>query len=79
MPAQKLVAAQAEARELIGPAQPAPQKDGLFTVEDFHINVEKRTAICPAGKTNTQYSRLANPWFKPFASSCSHPDVQVQY
>jgi transposase len=56
--AQKLVQAQAEGRELMGPAQPAPQKDGRFTVEDFQINVEERSAICPAGKTNTQCSRL---------------------
>jgi len=56
--AQKLVQAQAQGRELMGPAQPAPQKDGRFTVEDFQINVEERTAICPAGKTNTQCSRL---------------------
>jgi hypothetical protein len=56
--AQKLVQAQAEGRELIGPAQPAPQKDGRFTIEDFQINVEERQAICPAGKLNTQCSRL---------------------
>jgi hypothetical protein len=56
--AQQLAQAQAEGRELIGPAQPAPQKDGRFSVEDFQINVEQRQAICPAGKTNTQCSRL---------------------
>jgi len=56
--AQKLVEAQAQGRELIGPAQPALQKDDRFTAEDFQINVEERKAICPAGKTNTQCSRL---------------------
>ena len=56
--AHKLVQAQAEGREIIGPAQPAPQKDGRFTIEDFQINVEERQAICPAGKLNTQCSRL---------------------
>jgi transposase len=56
--AEKLVQVQAEGRELIGPAQPAPCKDGRYSVEDFQINVEERTAICPAGKTNTQCSRL---------------------
>jgi len=55
---QKLLQAQAEGRELIGPAPSAVQKDGRFTVEDFHIKVEERQAICPAGKTNTQCSRL---------------------
>jgi transposase len=57
--AQKLVQAQAEGRELLGPAQPAPHKDGRFTVEDFQVHVEERAALCPAGKTNTQCSRLA--------------------
>ena len=56
--AQKLVEAQAQGRELIGPAQPAPQKDGRFSAEDFQITVEERRALCPAGKTNTQCSRL---------------------
>lgn len=56
--AQKLAEAQAQGRELIGPAQPAPHKDGRFSTEDFQVNVEERTAICPAGKTNTQCSRL---------------------
>lgn len=56
--AQKLAQAQAEGRELIGPAQPAPRKEGRFSVEDFQIDVEQRTARCPAGKRNTQCSRL---------------------
>jgi len=56
--AQKLAQAQAEGRELMGPAQPAPQKEGRFTVEDFQIDLEQRQAICPAGKASTQCSRL---------------------
>ena len=56
--AQKLVEAQAEGRELMGPAQPAMRKDNRFTVADFQINVEERKALCPAGKSNTQCRRL---------------------
>jgi hypothetical protein len=56
--AQKLVESRAQGRELIGPAQPALQKDGRFGAQDFQINVEERTAVCPAGKINTQCSRL---------------------
>jgi hypothetical protein len=56
--AQKLAEAKSEGRELIGPAQPAPKKEGRFSVEDFQIDVEQRQAICPAGKENTQCSRL---------------------
>jgi len=56
--AEKLAQAQAQGHEIIGPAQPAPKKEGKFSVEDFRITVEERKAICPAGKENTQCSRL---------------------
>jgi transposase len=56
--ARKLVEAQAEGRELIGPAHPGPQKDGRFTAAQFEISVEERRAVCPAGRVNTQCSRL---------------------
>jgi hypothetical protein len=56
--AQRLVQAQAEGRELIGPAPASPQKVGCFATEDFQVQVEVRQAICPAGKVNSQCSRL---------------------
>ena len=56
--AQKLAQAQAEGREIIGPALPSRQVEGRFTAADFQVNVEERQAICPAGKINTQCSRL---------------------
>jgi hypothetical protein len=56
--AQKLAQAQAEGREIIGPALPSRQVEGRFTATDFQVNVEQRQAICPAGKSNTQCSRL---------------------
>lgn len=56
--AERLAEAQAQGREFIGPAQSPPHKEGRFSVEDFQINVEERKAICPAGKENTQCSRL---------------------
>jgi len=56
--AQLLAQAQAEGREIIGPAQSSPQKVGRFTAEDFQVRVEELKAICPAGKVNTQCSRL---------------------
>ena len=56
--AEKLVEAQAQGRELIGPAQPAPQKDGRYSAADFKVEVEQRRAFCPAGKESTQCSRL---------------------
>jgi hypothetical protein len=56
--AQKLARAQVEGRELIGPALPTRQLAGRFAATDFQVNVEERKAICPAGKINTQCSRL---------------------
>jgi len=57
--AEKLAAAQAEGRSLIGPAAAAPHNNGgRYTTEDFTIAVEQRRAICPAGQENTQCSRL---------------------
>ena len=53
-----LAQAQAEGRAIIGPAQPAPKKEGRFSVEDFQIHIQERQATCPVGKTNTQCSRL---------------------
>jgi len=59
--AEKLAGAQAEGRQLIGPALSAPHNNGgRFTAESFDIEVEQRRAVCPAGKLNTQCSRLEN-------------------
>jgi hypothetical protein len=55
---KELVQARAEGRELIGPVQPAPQKDGRFSAAEFNVEVEQRRATCPAGKVSTQCSRL---------------------
>ena len=53
--------AQQEDRTLMGPARPSSNPSGsLFTAEDFDVNVEKRQAVCPAGRTSTQCSRLEN-------------------
>lgn len=57
--AAKLVEAQAQGRELIGPIQGAPRRtEGAYTMEDFAVEVEKRHAVCPAGKDNDQCSSL---------------------
>jgi hypothetical protein len=39
--------------------QTAPDNnEGRFSTEKFQVNIEQRQAICPAGKLNTQCSRL---------------------
>ncbi len=49
--------AQSESRELMGPAIPPPNH-GVYTSEVFHVDVERRYAICPSGKTSTQCARM---------------------
>jgi transposase len=56
--AERLAQAQAQGRQLIGPAQPAPKKDRRFSVEDFQVSVEDRQALCPAGQASTQCGRI---------------------
>ncbi len=58
---QKLAAAQAQGRELMGPAARAPHNNGgKYTTEAFQITVEERQAICPAGQENSQCGRIEN-------------------
>src|SRR5208283_5302390 len=45
-------------RELIGPAQEPSNKGTGFKSDAFDVNVEQRQAICPAGKTSSNCSRL---------------------
>lgn len=57
---QRLAQVSAAGRELIGPAAGAPDNNqGRFTTERFEVQVEQRTAVCPAGHASTQCSRLA--------------------
>ena len=56
--AEKLVQAQKEGRQLIGPVQGSPKRDSRFPSEDFQIDISQRQAICPAGQAATNCSRL---------------------
>jgi hypothetical protein len=57
--AQELAAAKAQGRELIGPAPGVPDNNqGRLSTEEFDVNVQRRTALCPAGHPSTQCSRL---------------------
>jgi len=56
--AAELAQAQAEDRELVGPAQPSTGRGDGYRTEDFDVDVAQRRAVCPAGKTSTQCSRL---------------------
>jgi transposase len=56
--AERLAQMKAQGRALIGPAQPAPKKEGRFSAEDFDVQVAERRVVCPAGHPNTQCSQL---------------------
>jgi hypothetical protein len=54
-----LAQAAQEGRQLLGPAHAACNTSGdLFTAEAFDVSVAQRRAVCPAGHTSTQCSRL---------------------
>jgi len=82
--AHKLVEAQAEGREIIGAALPGPHKEGRFGASEFQVDVEQRSAICPAGKTNTQCSRLVEEatgkvsYRFEFSTHCHDCDVRTK-
>jgi transposase len=43
--------------ELLGPTRPDPHK-GPYNTDAFHVDVDKRQAVCPQGKLSTQCSRI---------------------
>jgi hypothetical protein len=55
---RQIALAQQEGRELLGPAQASPAKNKAYGSEAFTVDIQKRSALCPAGKTSTQFSRL---------------------
>ncbi len=56
--AAELAKAEAENRELRGPAQPPGGSPKRFRSDKFDIDIENRRAICPAGQVSTNCSRL---------------------
>jgi hypothetical protein len=56
--AEGLHEAQCEGRELLGPAPASPDRGQVYTVEAFDVQVEERSALCPAGHRSRQCSRL---------------------
>ena len=47
--------------QLVGPAQPSASRAGLekeYRIEAFNISITERKAVCPAGETSTNCSKL---------------------
>jgi len=56
-----LAQAERDGRVLLGPAHGSCNTSGpLFTAEAFDVSIAERRALCPAGHTSTQCSRLEN-------------------
>jgi len=56
-----LAQAEQDGRALLGPAHGSCNTSGqLFTAEAFDVSIAERRALCPAGHTSTQCSRLEN-------------------
>lgn len=55
---ETLAEAEAQGRELVGPALPSPKHKGRFATDAFDIDIAARKAVCPAGKTSSQCSLI---------------------
>jgi transposase len=58
---QAIQQAQDEGWQLLGPAQPSAARKDLakeYRIEAFDISITERKALCPAGKTSTNCSKL---------------------
>lgn len=69
--------------ELLGPTRPDPHK-GPYNADAFHVDIEKRQAVCPQGKLSTQCSRIRDTYMGTeyyrieWASHCDSCPVQKQ-
>jgi hypothetical protein len=52
-----LAQAEQNGMELLGPTRPDPHK-GPYNADAFHVDIEKRQAVCPQGNLSTQCSRI---------------------
>lgn len=69
--------------ELLGPTRPDPHK-GPYNSDAFHVDVEKRQAVCPQGNLSSQCSRIKDNYQGTeyyrieWASQCDRCPVQRQ-
>jgi transposase len=56
-----LTQAEQKGLELLGPTRPDPHK-GAYNSDAFHVDVDKRQAVCPEGKLSTQCSRIKDSY-----------------
>ena len=76
-----LTEAEQSGMELLGPTRPDPHK-GPYNADAFQVDIDKRHAICPQGKTSTQWSHIQDAYMETeyyrieWASQCDRCPVQ---
>lgn len=69
--------------ELLGPTRPDPHK-GPYHADAFHVDIEKRQAVCPQGNLSTQCSHIQDAYMGTeyyrieWGSQCDSCPVQKQ-
>ena len=58
-----LTQAEQNGMELLGPTRPDPHK-GAYNTEGFHVDIDKRQAVCPQGNLSTQCSRIKDNYMQ---------------
>jgi transposase len=78
-----LAQAEQNGMELLGPTRPDPHK-GPYSADAFHVDIEKRQAVCPQGNLSTQCSRIRDTYMGTeyyrieWGSQCDLCPVQKQ-
>jgi len=78
-----LTQAEQNGMELLGPTRPDPHK-GAYNTDGFHVDIDKRQAVCPQGNLSTQCSRIKDNYQGTeyyrieWASQCDRCPVQKQ-
>jgi transposase len=78
-----LTQAEQNGMELLGPTRPDPHK-GAYNTDAFHVDIDKRQAVCPQGNLSSQCSRIKDNYLGTeyyrieWASQCDRCPVQKQ-
>jgi len=78
-----LTEAEQNSMELLGPTRPDPHK-GPYNADAFHVDIDKRQAVCPQGNLSTQCSHIKDAYLGTeyyrieWGSQCDPCPVQKQ-
>ncbi len=78
-----LTEAEQNGMALLGPTRPDPHK-GPYNADAFHVDIDKRQAVCPQGNTSTQCSHIKDAYLGTeyyrieWGSQCDSCPVQKQ-